>query len=141
MRAALLLACTAAGLLGQLPAFEALLGLGILAPYTSYSYNCQFAMLAIVLGVGAGLALSGILFMAACRGVNSAWTLAGLLLIPFGASVVYAACYSGVGAVPIGSGPGPFCDPGEAIGGFVVPVLGVGMFVSGVILLRKSKPR
>ncbi len=87
---AIALTSTAAGLIGQFLLFTGLLGLGFLIPY-EYAADSR-ASVAVILAVGAGLVFSSIFFMATYRSVIAAWVLAGLVLIPFGVSVVSVAC-------------------------------------------------
>lgn len=134
---AVTLTSTAAGLIGQFLVFLGLLGLGFLIPY-EYAADPR-ASVAIVLGVGVGLVLGGMLSMAAHRGVIAAWMLAGLVLIPFGISMVSVACYYGVIAVPVGAGP--LCGPELSLLGIALSTLGAGMFGFGVIRIRGSRTR
>jgi len=136
---AVTLTSTAAGLIGQFLVFLGLLGLGFLIPY-EYAADSR-ASVGIVLGVGAGLVLSGILSMAIHQSAIAAWRLAGLLLMPFGISVVSAACYYGVAAIPIGAGPSPLCEPELSLLGIVLSALGAGVFGFGIIRLRGSRTR
>ncbi len=134
---ALFLLCAAASLFGQLMVFSALLGLGFLTPGLSYSYNFQAAYFTEILLVGIGLVLLGILVVAGYQGAVATLILGGLILIPFGISVVYASCNPFPPVVPIGAGPlGSYCEPGEASAGFLLTLTGAGMFVFGLFRFR-----
>lgn len=139
---ALFVICAIVAVFGQFILFEALLGLGFLTPGLSYSYNFQAAYFTEILLVGIALVLVGILVVAGYQGAAATSTLGGISLIPFGISVVYAACNPFPPVVPIGAGPvGTYCEPAEASAGFAVTVLGVCMFVLGLIRLRRARPR
>ncbi len=134
----IVLACACAGLAGQFLMYGALVSLGILLPYTSYAYNYQLAGLTAVLVMGVGLAAGGILVMAVSRGARAAGTLTGPILVPFGISVALAACGSAA-SIPIGASPGTLCDPGEAIVGFVLSMVGAMVCILGLFRLRPRK--
>lgn len=134
-----ILVCACAGLMGQFLVFSALLALGFLTPYTSYSFNYQVASLTAALVAGAGMVLGALLVMATFRGVAAASMLAGVLLLPFGISVVYAACTQGALGIPLGANPSPLCDPGQSVLGLALDAVGAGIIAVGIIRLRRAR--
>ena len=81
----------------------------------------------------------GVLLIAVYRGALATQTLAGLLAIPFGISVVYAACNPPPRLRRLAGLAGSVCNPGEATMGFVLAVLGTGVLLSGLIRLRRTR--